>query len=392
MFKNFIYCLIYYALFSPLFLLILIFRLFFKFRVVELESRAIGHFSLPVEIFLCEIKLGIHGNKEKLFWFCNKKVSNKFLLKKWNNLCFVGPRILLEKIFKLSNNIKIFENLFLSQYRHWSKTDDWQAIDIHDVLSRTDPMIKFTKGEHDLAEISFQKIFLQMPKKYICFFSRSHHYRGGEPCIRDSSIYTQLKGINRVCEDNLYALRVSKLDKGSPINANNKRIFDYAYSDQKSDFLDIYLLFHCSYMVSTGSGIEEVPKLNRKKILLVDYCDAPAMHRLVLVPIILPKKIINLRTRNLVGYGEIFKKNLLQPKATHASLGLLGYDYLDNTEDEIEKAIMEMHSLAVYGKQLEKNSLNDKFWILYEKHYQKSRPKNTFVSPSFLEGNQDLIV
>lgn len=381
----------YLFFFLPLFFLILFIRCFIKFRIVELESRAIGHFSLPVEIFLCEIKSGIHGKPENLIWFSNKKIANQFLYKKWKEVCFLAPRIIFEKIFKLSNKIKFFGDIFLSPYRHWSKTTDWQAIDIYNVLKNTKPIIKFNNDEHNLANNFFKKNFSTIPPRYICFFSRSHYYRGGHPCIRDSSIYNQLKGIERVCEDNFYAIRMSKIDRNSPLKNPNRKIFDYAYSPDKSDFLDIYFLYHCTYMISTGSGIEEVPKLNRKEVVLVDYCDAKSMHRLELTPILLPKKIINLRTQETVGYDEVFRKDLLQPKATHASLRIMGYDYLDNTEDEIEMAIIEMHSYKVYGKKIENNFLNQKFWSLYEKHYKKLRPKNTHVSTSFLTKNKNLL-
>ena len=47
---------IYSLLIFPILFILLFLRIFFKFNIVELESRAIGHFSLPVEIFLCEIQ------------------------------------------------------------------------------------------------------------------------------------------------------------------------------------------------------------------------------------------------------------------------------------------------------------------------------------------------
>ena len=162
MIKKFLYYIFNIFIFLPLFILILFIRFFFKFRIVELETRAIGHFSLPVEIFLCEIKSGIHGQKERLVWFANKKISNQFLYKKWKEVCFVAPRLIFEKIFKLSNNIKFFEYIFLSSYRHWSKTSDWQTIDIHNVLNNIKPIIKFNQVEHNLANNFFKKCSVEM--------------------------------------------------------------------------------------------------------------------------------------------------------------------------------------------------------------------------------------
>lgn len=401
-YKKFYILLIYILLIYPILIILIFLRIFFRFNIIELETRAIGHFSLPVEIFLCEILNKKVNSKTFYIWFPNRKISNYFLYKKWSKIIFIGPRVILEKIFDLSNKYSFLKFLFLSEYRHWKTADyticNWQISDIHNVLEKSSPRITFSEeedisGKNFLKKIGFEK------NKYICFFSRTSDYRsimsnspGNEPDnMRNSSIYTQLKGIENICKKDFAAIRMSKYDLNNPLNSKNPRIYDYAYSDHKSDFLDIYLLFHCNYMVSTSSGIDLVPKINRKKVLSLNFVDIALSYHLNYTPIILPKKIINFTSKKNVPFREVFKKDLLNPGNTKKKLNDLGYDYLDNSENEIYNAINEMHEHVINKSVLNHDELNNKFWDLYEDFYLHRRPKNTFVSKNFLMEYRDLL-
>jgi len=393
-YKKFYIFFIYILLIYPILIVLLFLRIFFRFNIIELETRKIGHFSLSVEIFLCEVLNKKVNNKIFYIWFPNREISNNFLFKKWSEIIYLGPRIILEKIFNLSNKYSLLGNLFLSEYRHWKTPDNiignWQTSDIHNVLEISKPRISFSNSEEQLG-LKFLKNIGFENKKYMCFFSRTSCYHNDPPTIRNASIYTQLKGIEEICKKDFAAIRMSRLDLNNPLNSKNPRIYDYAYSDNKSDFLDIYLLFHCSYMVSTSSGIDLIPKINRKKVLSLNFVDIALSYLLNYTPIILPKKIINFISKKIVPFREVFKKDLLNPHNTKKKLNDLGYDYLDNSENEIYSAINEMHEHIINKSELNHNELNNKFWDLYEDFYLHRRPKNTFVSKNFLMEYKDLL-
>ena len=393
-YKKFYIFFIYILLIYPILIVLLFLRIFFRFNIIELETRKIGHFSLSVEIFLCEVLNKKVNNKIFYIWFPNREISNNFLFKKWSEIIYLGPRIILEKIFNLSNKYSLLGNLFLSEYRHWKTPDNiignWQTSDIHNVLEISKPRISFSNSEEQLG-LKFLKNIGFENKKYMCFFSRTSCYHNDPPSIRNASIYTQLKSIEEICKKDFAAIRMSRLDLNNPLNSKNPRIYDYAYSDNKSDFLDIYLLFHCSYMVSTSSGIDSIPKINRKKVLYLNFVDIAHSYLLNYTPIILPKKIINFISKKIVPFREVFKKDLLNPHNTKKKLNDLGYDYLDNSENEIYSAINEMHEHIINKSELNHNELNNKFWDLYEDFYLHRRPKNTFVSKNFLMEYKDLL-
>jgi len=58
----------------PLLILIILVNPFLKIRINELETRAIGHFSISTEIFLSELSKNIYNEKNTIYlWFINKK-------------------------------------------------------------------------------------------------------------------------------------------------------------------------------------------------------------------------------------------------------------------------------------------------------------------------------
>ena len=163
--------------------LLLIVRLFIKIKIVEIETRAIGHMSLSIEIFLCEVKNNIYGKDNFYLAYPNKFISNKFLYNKIKTNFFIVPRFLFEPIFYFFSNQKIyniFGKKFISDYRHWRKRENynstWQENDIHNLLPKFEPIITFNNEETQLIKRKIEKIGFKDIKNYICFHHRTPTY------------------------------------------------------------------------------------------------------------------------------------------------------------------------------------------------------------------------
>jgi putative glycosyltransferase (TIGR04372 family) len=383
----------------------LILRSVIKIKIFELETRAIGAFGLPTEIFLCEKKLGLHSNKKNEFIVCfpNNKISNLFLFKKFKQNLFVVPILFFKKIFFLSNTISFFK-LFLSSHRNWRyHHNNLQYVDIHDVLSKTKPIIDFSNEELEEGRKFLESFDIKVKDSFFCFNARSKYYASEiDNSCRNSDINLQVKGIENIVNENFKAFRMGSV-KQNPIITENKNIIDYTNLKERSDFLDIYLLFNCKFMVSTGTGLDTVPLLNRKKVLYVNYYLQDAHHQPGgYVPIIVPKKFMDLKTKILIPYSEVFDKNLLRCVSIQ-ELNKLGYNLIDNSKNEILAAIKEMYELsfsqdhAIDDEYSYKNKnlevLNKNFWNYYEKKYLfKPRPRVMSISENFLHNNFSLFI
>ena len=149
-------------------------------RFGEIETRAVGHYSLPVEIYLSEKDKGINQTKHKTydFFIQNKYVANKFLLKKWKSKFIVLPNFFIV-YWNFFRRYK-FGKEFLIPYRHWSDySEKWPNVkhqhrDIHNVLPATKTHITFNDQEIKTGEKFFNSN--NITGKIVIFFARDSAY------------------------------------------------------------------------------------------------------------------------------------------------------------------------------------------------------------------------
>ena len=386
----------------PVAIFIILISPIYKIRIGELEIRAIGHCSISIEIFLGELELNLHKKNSKHIWFINdsigyltRKISNQFLLEKWKEKILIGPRFIFEPLFYIFRFLRKFSigNHFLIPYRHWldhSNEKPWQIVDIHNVLGKTSPQIRFSDKEEEIGKNYLEKYGLEK-EKYICFFARTSEFRNDQfKSVRDSDVKTQLYGIEKLCnENNLKAVRLGYSPK-TKLDIKNKNIIDYSNSQDRSDFLDFYLGFNCKFIVGSSSGGCYIPMMNRKKLLLINYGDIGSLNHITnsMIPLILPKKIKEKATDEFINYSTAFKIGLMKEDSPPHDMQLI---VVDNNEIEICNAIFEMNSYIDKGSFLNFNDfLQNKFKSIFKNHYNFF-PSSTKVSNYFLDTNKNLL-
>lgn len=379
----------------PFLLLIILIYPIFKIRINELETRALGHFSITTEIFLSELKRNIHGKKKTIYlWFTNPEIANNYLLSKWKKKIIIGPRIILKPLFKIIQKYS-FLKFLKSPFRHWRENDNrkkhWQANDIYNVLPKTKPNIVFDDKEKNYCNNYLEKINTKVDN-YICFFSRSGHYRGDATQLRDSDIKNQIKGVlDLCCKNNLKAIRMGSAHQ--KLKKYNKSIIDYANSKSKNEILDIFLPMNCKFMIGTNSGMNMIPAINRKKTLVVDKADIHAIHAHAetYIPLMIPKKFKKLSNNRLLNFSKVFELKLTEFHY-EKDLNKFGYQSVSNSPIEIMDAIFEMNSLVDQKKvRIKDTELQNRFWKIFYKFYKIKRPKVLRICDTFLKRNQKLI-
>lgn len=350
-FKIF-YLLITYFFSIPVLLVILILRPFFSIKIGELETRAIGHSSISIEIFLCELELKIHNKKknEIYIWFRNTQIANKYLYEKWKKKLLILPNLFFEGAYNIVRILKL-NNFFYIPYRHWKEdVFNWGIIDINDVLTRVNEKIQFSQKEMEEGNNFFKSININSEEKFICFFCRDKAFRNEKfKTARDSSIKEMLFAVNELTKKNFKAIRMGSktLEK---IN-NSEKIFDYSNSKYRSEFLDIFIMSKSNFVISGDTGFNHISALFRKKQLVVNYSNISSIlkENYKFVKFVLPKKIIKIKDGVKVGLKEILKTKVYNIENIN-ELNLKGYDVLDNSQEEINFALIEMYNYVQFGK------------------------------------------
>tara|TARA_Y100000816_G_C26104522_1_gene586430 strand:+ start:1534 stop:2772 length:1239 start_codon:yes stop_codon:yes gene_type:complete len=365
---------------SPILILLIFIRLFKKIEIIEIETRAIGHYSFPIEIFLCEIQHGIH-EKKKYLAFRNRKIANKYLYDKIKINFVILPRIILQPIFKFFNHKyihKIFGKYFLSDFRHWtrhySQNNPSQLIDIHKVLKRSNPTLSFKSSEINNSFTDLNTINLNKEDNFVCLHPRTPSYyikrkkiKNFDYQLRDSTEMNFLKSVDFLKKEKIKTVLLGEDLNNLGINFYNfllnSEIIKYNVSKIRSDFLDIFLLSRCKFLIGDSSGMSMAPMIFRKKSL---YTNVSELHSISFIdsfykPLLVLKKFKSLKTNEYIPYQLVLEKKLSEFNFIY-QLNDIGYDVEDSTEEEIFQATKEMDHLINKNEYINfDEKLNKKF-------------------------------
>ncbi len=332
-----------YALVPVEYLLLVIFSPLIKIRVGELESRAIGHFSLPVEIYLAEREIHSLNKKNTDIFYFNKIICNNFLRDKWLSLFNIHSRYWLEPFYITVQKL-LPNSPFLVPYRHWRTTETWQQCDLHSALTKTPIHLRFSATEDRIGYACLTRLGLT-PDRYVCFHARDPNYREGplSPIqFRDSSILSQIPAMTRVTELGYRSVRMGRRVR-ERLDTPHPSIVDYPFTSVTSDFADIYIIARCWFMVCTGSGLEAVALMFRKPLVCVNISqwgllDLHDQHQYRLF---IPKKQVWHSNKRPLTLTEI------QAVGSHWFTSQEQYDHagikvLENTPEEIADVVSEM--------------------------------------------------
>jgi putative glycosyltransferase (TIGR04372 family) len=124
--------------------------------------------------------------------------------------------------------------------------------------------------------------------KVVCLLVRDSEYLdsfGGGPgsqsarrrrnSYRDSDIATYVPAAEWLADQGVWVLRMGKVMK-DPMESQHPRVIDYAFRDDRSDFLDVWLFANCDLCISTVTGADMISDVYRRPLLALNVL--PAMH------------------------------------------------------------------------------------------------------------------
>ena len=382
------------------FFLIIFLKLIKKFILIrfgELETRNIGHYSFSIDLYLHENKKNKYNNQKRIYdiWFKNKNVANYFLLNKWKKILNVFPHYF--RFIWIYINKYNFGKEFLIPYRHWKNySDKWPDVgnafrDINGVSKKTKSHIKFDDNEINLGEKFF--IDNKINKNPILFFARDAKYRKDQfdSAYRNSNIEDQSKAIEEMCKNN-FCIRVGS-NPEKELKIKNKNFIDYSFSKYQNEFNDLYIISKCKFLVSTGSGFDQLALLFRKPIVYVNATETEYRINPIfndLIKLYIPKKIFSKKKNRILTFSEIFEIGAenLQNNQDYQNLEL---EVIDNTPDEILDVIKEMEQ-RISNRWIttrEDEELQAEYWKLNS--YKNMPNFDCRIGSKFLKNNLQLI-
>ena len=218
--------------------------------------------------------------------------------------------------------------------------------DVNDVLKKFEPSMKFNVDEVINGENNLKKFGYNPKQKIVCFANRDGAFKKEQTkSKRNADIKTYKSAIEYLADKDIFNIRMGRLNQDK-ITFYQKNIFDYSFSDLKSNFMDMFIFSKCSFLISTVHGITDLATFLEKKKLVINFEMHDRFHYLSenYTPLVLPKKYINLKNNEYVHFRQIYEKRLCF--MSFNDLENFGYKLIDNTEDEILDATKEMYNLS----------------------------------------------
>jgi len=329
----------------PLVLMIRVLRPVKTIRFTWLPSRLIGHAVFEPEIYLSRLALGLLPEKGilDLYYFESTQHSNRY----WKKI--VERHLPVYRFFYYLHR---FNKLFPGWAPHHRTpyAELHSSADPDNLFGRVGPQIKFTSEEDDLGAKYLHKIGLPKNAKFVCVQVRdSAHDAKLNPVglapsyneFRNSDITSYIPAFEFLAEKGYWVIRMGKVT-ANRLQTGNPRIFDYSNSGERTEFLDVWLCFNCSFMISSGSGIDALAAIARKPIVCVDclaYLDITYFFRNSLI---IFKHLCEGKTGRRLSLQEIIDTESQSYYKSSDFYRSRGIEWRPNTSLEIEDAVREM--------------------------------------------------
>lgn len=383
---------------------------FYKIKFIALFSERIGHYALNTELMLCEMNFG-KPTKRTIYLFYTRPnfipLCNQQLHRMWRRVLPVFPfPVIAEQtdlLLKFFLGKKYTTDKFKVSYESAIGAEDHRAL----LKKIKHPHLYFTNSEITRGEKLLNMMGIPASGKIIYLVVRDSAYLNAHlpgndwqyHDFRDAAVDNYKKAALFLAEKGYYVFRMGKVVAKS-FDVMHKHVFDYATSECRSDFLDIYLAYRCYFFISTVTGLDCVPQILRKPGVFTNVALPGELLPWHPNKLLIPKKIKHKATGNVLSFSENYA--LFKDQWGKSVAGILkahDLEMVQNTEDEILDVVVEMEQL-MQGKNTdnkisETELLQEKFWAQYPKRCRTFFLNQTNccikVGSAFLQHNKHLL-
>lgn len=338
---------------TGLFLILIVFIIFpFKKLIfIEINSTNFGSFFNAIDNYLNDFDLNQDTKKEKhILWFSSKKICNKFLEAKYKNkINIYNYNFFFEAIYKTLKLLKL--KTFIYHIKSWYELEiSYQKITPNKNFGVSFPtFINFNKNEKIEGLKILKKFGLKENDRWICVHNRDDFFKitmdGQEVenhhSHRNFNIQSLEGAIKYFTDKGFYVFRMGS-NQRDKLNLKGDKIIDYSFSNDKSDFADIYLLSNCYLYFGSNSGTANPPITFKKYISYINFQPSHLniSNYLKTTPSIF-KKLYCLKTKKLLSIKQLYENKLIGVSDSRI-FDKLGYKHIDNTFEEITELAQEV--------------------------------------------------
>ena len=205
------------------------------------------------------------------------------------------------------------------------------------------PLLKLSKADYQCGWQCLKKLGVPDGTWFVCLHVRESGWTDSKGSrseeFRNSDINTYIPAIKAITDAGGWVFRMG--DTSTTPLPKLDRVLDYAHSDVKSDWMDIFLCAQCRFMIGTASGLYTVSVAFGKPVVLTNFLPAYGAYSTSVKDVFLPRLCFSRDKNRYLNFKE-----LLSPP-----IGIMGsqhcYDKSNlvvekNTPGEIKELVEEM--------------------------------------------------
>ncbi|HLO48330.1 MAG TPA: tetratricopeptide repeat protein, partial [Kamptonema sp.] len=224
---------------------------------------AIGHLAINIDIY---IKMGILGWRPQhhtILLAPPEQVINPCLLNYWRHeLHIITDPSLIERLLPLAKRMRCLEYTM-----YHTKLAKGEMVDLGYAFSvvqeqweakKYPPRLTLSPSDYERGCKCLQDLGVPKNAWFVCLHVREDGFRPeGTISHRSADINTYLLAINSIVARGGWVIRMG--DSSMKVLPAMKQVIDYAHTDAKSDWMDVFLSVSCRFFLGSASGLASVP-------------------------------------------------------------------------------------------------------------------------------------
>ncbi len=316
---------------------------------IEFVPRYLAVGSIGVyELADAYIKAGMLGLRpfRKLILLVDPKVpvNNPCYLNYWRRyITVVSDPLLIQKLTPLEKWLEIsFKSyIFFNEKMHkiflalGAIREQW-------VNENRLPILTLSDEDYERGWKCLKSFGMQQDDWFVCLHVRERGWRGDNSSaedFRNADIDTYLPAIKAITDAGGWVVRMG--DSGMKPLPKMPQVIDYAHSDAKSDWMDVFLCAQCRFFVATASGLYTFAIAFGTPVVMTNLLPACAMYYLSSRDLFIPRL-------GKFAYGNRYLNfmELLSPPvgvaAVQSNYDKKNIKVIQNTAEEIRGLVQEM--------------------------------------------------